>query len=623
MGLSIRESDREQELAEIVKDGGRWLLRDLGGSVPVEFEGKPVFGWVELRAGGLLRIGDWAWQMPETPDGVRITLQGVSYRVPSTGVSGWFSRGGRQNHLLKDVTLQIGAGEFVGILGPSGAGKSTLLHILNGDYPASEGRVWFDGQTAATYLRSKGAKLAYLPQSPFCHDVLTPRQAIDYTLQLRGLAGESGDFSTAVAILESVGLSSRADLALRKLSGGERKRAALAVELLGTPAAVFLDEPTSGLDPARDREMMQLFRQVADSGKTVVCVTHYPGNLRLCDRLIVVAQAKVVFQGSPEQLLSHFRVEKLEDIYAVLIGKDLPSHSVPVEPIVECDAENADCVSQIEVPGLRSQFFTLAGRYLRIQASDPLNILTMLLQAPIIAGVIGATFGKIAVDYSEQHAADWKQVGFLLVMSVVWCAATNGVREIVKERNVYEHEKRYGLNDWAYVLSKFVWLGVVGIVQSLLLLLVLGRIVSFAGDWSAHYVILALLALASSALGLCISAFVKTSEQAMTVLPVVLIAEAVLSGGLARLTGVASWIAHCLANSFWGLHGLKGTLPSQLVDATYVSAPGDYQPPILGRGGPIWIDVLMLCLQSVAFVWLCKFLVQIRDGSSTRRRAQR
>ena len=604
---SVDAALSDELLAEISKTEEGWGVRDLGGSIPVLLNGSSISGRVPLLPGSCLRLGNWAWTVPHPPSpaGVTITLQDVSFHASASSFLGGFLPGAAKSMLLlQGINLQIRPGEFVGLLGPSGAGKSTLLHILNGDYSASGGQTWFDDQSAELYLRQHKHRLAYLPQEPIFHDSLTPRQALEYTARLRGLPMVvAGGTRTSATMLEAVGISHRADTPLRKLSGGERKRAALAMELLGNPSAVFLDEATSGLDPAREKEMMLLFRRLADDGKTVVCITHFPENLTLCDRLIVVAKGRVAFQGTPEELLARFRISRIEEIYSLLAG-DTPPVDASVHRPLPPPLSLGCSAPERTIPGTGIQFSILGQRYLRTFLGDVKSLLLLLLQAPVIAVLVGMTFGVVAVSYSEQHAADWKQVAFLLVMSVIWCAATNGVREIVKERTVFRHESRYGLDARAYVLSKFAPLGLIGVVQAALLLIILGSITKLAGIWPSHFIVLALLALAATSLGLCISAAVKTSERAMTFLPMVLIAQAVFSGGLARLTGISKLLAEVGASAYWALDGLKSTLPSALLEATYVSAPGEFQPPILGRGWPAWFDALALLVQTGALLWI-------------------
>jgi ABC transport system ATP-binding/permease protein len=529
-------------------------------------------------------------------NGVTISLRNVGFAVAKR-----FSTS--KVNLLSEITLDVRPREFVSILGPSGAGKSTLLHVMNGDFRPTAGEIRFDSLPPNAYLPERRQSLAYLPQAPVLHDPLTPIRALSYSARLRGL---DLDRKQLIRALEQVELSHRATTPIRKLSGGERKRVALAAELLGDPVALFLDEATSGLDPATEKEMMELFLHESRSGKTVICITHFPDNVSLCHKVIVLARGQLIFYGTPADLLDHFRINAISELYPKLIGDpSVFQHGVVKRSDISPDISTvAPCAPLRKVPGALAQIAILAARYVRLLTLDARNLALLLLQAPVIALFIGATFGNIAVDYSEQHAADLKQVAFLLIMAVLWCAGTNGVREIVKERPIFLHESRYGLNEASYFISKFLPLGLLGVIQAMLLLVLLGRITHLVGNWSTHFAVLSLLALAATAIGLCISAAVTTSERAMTFLPVVLIGLAVLSGGLARLQGWIKLAAYLFDPAFWTLEGLKSTLPSNLIEASFISAPGMYQPLILGRGLPLWLDISLLGLQIVVLLWL-------------------
>ena len=530
--------------------------------------------------------------------GVGILLRDVSLEVQKS-----FSR--KKLTLLSEITLAVKPGEFVSILGPSGAGKSTLLHVMNGDVVPTSGDLQFDTLPPEQYLPAWRRSLAYLPQAPVLHDPLTSKRALSYSARLRGLHLTSQQLSSK---LEQVGVSHRAHTPIRTLSGGERKRVALAAELLGEPVALFLDEATSGLDPATEKEMMELFLAESRSGKTVVCITHFPDNVSLCDKVIVLARGRLIFFGTPAELLTRFQIKSIGELYPKLTGDPSVFQQAQSNGLTNDDSASSriqpPSVAQVRVPGPIAQTAILAARYIRLLALDARNVVLLLLQAPIIALFVGATFGNIAVDYSEQHAADLKQVAFLLIMAVLWCAGTNGVREIVKERPIFLHESRYGLNEASYFMSKFLPLSALAIVQTMLLLWLLGRITHLVGDWSTHFIVLSLLAFAATAIGLCISAAVKTSERAMTFLPVVLIGLAVLSGGLARLQGWIKLPAYLFDPAFWALEGLKSTLPSNLTEASFISAPGMYQPLILGRGSPFSLDVFVMACQIAALLSL-------------------
>jgi len=606
-----------EQFAEIIRTKKGWTIRDLGESTPVYVDQQAIAGRVALLPGATVQIADWTWIVdPEAnltapTSGLHIALSNVSHSVPKPF--------GRSLKLLSGVNVDVQPGEFVGILGPSGSGKSTLLHLMNGDISPTAGTILFNNEMPATFLPIHRKSLGYLPQEPILHELLTPRLALNYSASLRGVPLNEDGTSVVLELLRQVGVAHRADTPIRKISGGERKRVALAAELLGDPCALFLDEATSGLDPALEREMMELFREQADAGKTVICITHFPNNVTICDRLIIVSQGHVLFEGTPPEVLTRFQIEQIGDIYPKLSG-DITSFCQPASskgesPIFEENVtaparSSCESVAVMTNHDMFVQLATLASRYVRLLTLDTKTLLVLLFQAPIIALLIGATFGNIAVDYSEQHAADWKQVAFLLVMSVIWCAATNGVREIVKERSIFFHERRYGLSPISYLGSKLIPLGTISILQAFLLLFVLGWITRFSGNSIGHLLILSLLALASTALGLFISAGSKTSEQSMTLLPIILIAQGVLSGGLARLTGLTKLLAGLFVSAYWGLTGLKSTLSSNLVEASFISSPGEYQPLILGRGAPLWLDAIALCLQTGALLYLTIVLLR-------------
>lgn len=456
---------------------------------------------------------------------------------------------------------------------------------------------------SSDFLRNFSHKMAYLPQELILHDALTPRIALTYSAQLRDIPNPH---EIVEHVLQQVGMTHRADTVIRNLSGGQKKRVALASELLNQPDALFLDEATSGLDPAGEHEMMLLFRQLADSGITTICITHFPAHLALCDRLLVVNRGVLAYDGPPDDVLQHFEIESLDDLYTVLHERpaeeprptDLPP--LKLAPSEISSTQTNELIREVQNSG--DQIPTLLNRYARILLSDMKHVAFLLLQAPVIATLIGLTFGNIVIDFAEQHASDWKQLAFLLLLSVIWCSSTNGVREIVKERHIFEHERRYRLNGAAYLLSKFILLGMIGIFQAWIMLVVLKFITGLDMDWPIGLATVTLVALTGTAIGLMISSLSKTSEQAVTILPILVIAQAVYSGGLARMTGLNQVAAMIFASSFWGLEAFKTALSSSLINATFPGAPGHYQPPILGQPFPLIVDWLAIAVQTIVML---------------------
>ena len=545
--------------------------------------------------------------------GVSVLIENLDLEV---NVGNAFRRARKQ--ILSGVSVTFAPGEFVGILGASGSGKSTLIKTMAGLIKASSGRVLFEGRSVQAHDLINDRRIAYLPQDVVIHEQLTIRRALSYICELKGVA-RSG--STRAKLIEKVarqvGVLDRLDLPIRRLSGGQRKRAALAAELIGDPALILLDEVTSGLDPATEDEMMRLFRSLANEGRTVVCITHFPNRLALCDRLIYLVDGKVVFIGKPEELQQLFGAVSLEEVYFVEASGtaeewqtrwlETPAGDRAKREQAEASAIAASAPEKAfpsEAPrparGARvsgiTQFFTLLRRYFALQTTDWPNLLLLILQAPAIALMIGACYGSIRADFFELQAADTKEVIFLVVVAMLWCSGMLAVREIVKEQSINHHEVRFGLRMGSYLSSKLVLLSFVAIAQAAMLLWVVRDITEMTGAFSIQFLIIAVTSIVGITMGLLVSTVAGSSERAMTILPVILIMQAIFSGGITRPEGVVKWISQATVPAYWGLDGLRSTFSAGLTYATYPNAPGHFQPPILGTGGPLWLDVVALLI---------------------------
>ena len=217
--------------------------------------------------------------------------------------------------------------------------------------------------------------------------------------------------------------------------------------------------------------------------------------------------------------------------------------------------------------------------------------------------MLALTFGSIKSSFAEQHASDTKQVIFVLVVAVLWCSGTASVREIVKETPIRIHETRFGVGLSPYLLSKFALLGLISLTQTFVLVWTARYFTELTSQFGVQFLVLAITGLLGVALGLLVSALSETSERAMTVLPVLLIAQAIFSGGLARLTGGVKTLAMAVVPAFWSLDGLKSQFSSDLLNATYPGgAPNQSQPPILGAGGPLAFDLLALIIQAAVLL---------------------
>jgi ABC-type multidrug transport system ATPase subunit len=226
-------------------------------------------------------------------------------------------RGGKT--ILSGVDFQASDGEMIGILGPSGSGKSTLLMALNGFRPATAGRVTLDGKDFYENFETFKSDIGFVPQDDIVPAALRVERTLGYAAELRlpDLEPEAR-IARVNMVMRILGLTESKDTRVSSLSGGQRKRVSVGVELLSKPRMLFADEPTSGLDPALERSLTENFRKLADDGHMVIVTTHIMSSLSLYDKLCVVNKEKLAFFGPPDQIKTHFKVDDFIEIYNVL-----------------------------------------------------------------------------------------------------------------------------------------------------------------------------------------------------------------------------------------------------------------------------------------------------------------
>lgn len=486
--------------------------------------------------------------------------------------------------LLDEVNLTIQPNEFVGLLGPSGAGKSTLMDSLNGMRPASSGQVLVNNLDLYQHLESLKQSIGYVPQDDIIHRELTVYRTLYYVARLRLSRDISRKEIDQVVseVMDITGLSERRDVPISQLSGGQRKRVSIAVELITKPSVIFLDEPTSGLDPATEEKVMKLFRQIAESGRTVILTTHAMENVKLFDKIVVMMRGKLVFYGRPLEALTYIGAESFKDLYDKLeapifaqlhqgngkLNKDLVAEGVAenwkrrflqteqYKWNVDMPLRSVSIAAKTVAPAKRRstlgewirQWATLSRRYLEVLGADKFNLLILFGQAPIIALLTYLVVGaKAPRDF----------IYFVLALVSLWFGTSVAAREIIRERAVYKRERMVNLRLLPYVGSKiFVLLLIVGL-QCLLLFGTLkfmdvSGLMSFPGEYGGitQLLVMILTGTLGLALGLFVSAVVKTSEMATSLIPLILIPQILFSGlvgiptGMSKVVGVvmpATW----------------------------------------------------------------------------------
>ena len=284
--------------AKLLREGGAYRVLDLHSTNHVYVNAQPVTTRL-LEMGDELRIGPYRL-VYETTRLVQYD-ESLTIRLDALNLTKTIKN---RATLLNDISLSIPPRSFVALVGASGAGKSTLMDALNGLRPADQGSIILNGQDYYRNLAAFNMQIGYVPQDDIVHREITVERALFYAAKLR----LPGDFTAAqieqriTEVLEDVELTDRRKQLVKQLSGGQRKRVSLALELLANPGIFFLDEPTSGLDPGLDRKMMLLLRRLADKGHTIVLVVYRTtNNISVCDYVCFLARGgRLAYFGPPE-----------------------------------------------------------------------------------------------------------------------------------------------------------------------------------------------------------------------------------------------------------------------------------------------------------------------------------
>jgi len=533
--------------------------------------------------------------------------------------------------LLDQVSFALGERCLLGVIGPSGAGKSTLLGALTGISPATDGSMFYDGRDLYKHYAELRHRIGLVPQENILHTQISARRALGYAAELRF----PRDTTKAERrrrideVLAELSLTRHADTRTSALSGGQQKRVNVALELLTKPSLLFLDEPTSGLDPGLDKSVMEMMAELAHDGRTVIVVTHSVANLNLCDRLLVlVPGGKVAFFGPPADGLRHFAKPGWAEVFQAFEaepGRDWASEfrrSRYYAQYIAPDLNNSPGQARRAAlapppPATRNrlaQLSTLCRRYISVITSDRVYIGVL----GILPLVLGLLIRAVPSPQGLTGTNNADAVSLLLVLTVGACfaGAANAVWELVKERSIYSRERAAGLSAGAYLMSKLLILGLISAVQAAVMLAIglTGRPLPAHG--AALYnlplvellIAMAALAIASMTLGLLVSAIVNTTDKALPLLVVAVMAQVVLSGGIFPLHGKTgleqiSW----LSPSRWGFAATASTAnlnqieppPVPQAAASGAAVPAD---PLWNHTLSTWVtDVAMVLLLALVF----------------------
>lgn len=565
--------------------GGDFELVDLGSTSGTYLNGAPVAHAAVVEY-DLIGLGHSEFRLVDGALEEYQDLGGVPVEAHDLTVVG---RHGRV--LVDDVSFSLAEGSMTAIAGPSGAGKSTLLAAVSGQRPAQQGVVLYGGRDLYVDYDELRLRIGVVPQDDVLHRELTLRRALEYAGRLRFPRDVTAEqrIERIEEVLDQLDLAHRSTAPIGELSGGERKRTNVAVELLTHPSLLLLDEPLSGLDPGRARVLMRLLRRLADGGLEVVVVTHDISSLPFCDQVIMLAPGGVpAYIGPPEGVTTRFGETDLADVFTKLANHVPDRWRVPKAPprdaaIAEQTAPPAHPPS---VPAPRrtslavslrrwsSQVATLTTRYVDVLASDRRNAALLLLQAPILGLLV-----LLALPPGELGPPPFSEVRlvsaagivlFVILVGATWLGANNAIREIAREIPMLRRDRSAGLSLSAYVVSKALVLGALTMVQAVVLVALATARQEGPGDavvlgWPTGelMVVVALSGLAAMALALFVSAVAGSAERATSILPVVLILQLILAAGVVLPEIVDKPVLRELSlgsSTQWGIAGAASTV---------------------------------------------------------------
>ena len=522
---------------------------------------------------------------------------------------------GDEVNLVDHVSIRVPRGHFMAIVGPSGCGKTTLLKTIAGLNAESAGTLQWNGKSLSDGHDFEPSEIGYVPQFSIAYDPLTVDESIEAATRLRVRTTGSADLDARIdRALEETGLAAIADRPVKVLSGGQKRRLGLAMELVSDPKILLCDEVTSGLDPRSEREIVKLLHELSrKEGRIVLAVTHSLAHLELYDSILVLHEGRVAFHGPPDMLTHYFSVKDTEEVYPRLATQ--PSdrwqsswakhreayyekieklrakfiregelHIPEAKLVVDDDPENPkeqdqDDEDAVRTPGVISQFATLLSRRWRIFFRDRGQVflqLAIMLCFPVLVSLFSDKANvpirslsdmrqnDVMAELAEQQSVrqDTMKAGSALsgiimfqVVLLGLMGSNNSAREIAGERLIYEKEKFGGLSPTAYLASKVAFLSCLVVAQSLWMAVFVNIFSPFDGSFGQHAVFLLLCNGAMTAVCLGISAMMKTAEQA-SLLSIYLVGfQLPLSGAVLALPEKIEAITRPFISAYWAWSG--------------------------------------------------------------------
>ena len=546
----VLNSENVSRYHATIRDIGnsKFSIKDLGSRNGTFVNGMKVRGIVEICLSDKIYIGRTLLSLKGKAKDLSEELAITAIGIEKT----YYSKNKPPNKALKKMDLSVPSKSLLAVMGPSGCGKSTLLKALNGDTPATSGKVLLFGQELLSNYDYLKTQIGYVPQDDIVHQQLTVKECMYFTAKIRLDNPSDSKIDKKIdKILKDLNIFHIKYNLISEISGGQRKRVSIAVELLTEPLIIFLDEPTSPLDPQTVEDFLIILKKLADNGTTVVMVTHKPEDLEYMDEVIFMAEGgNITYYGDSKKYKQYFKVDTAVAVFAQISGKTARNwinKYLNPRPLSLTSSQSIDLRSNSNT-STTNQFFWLTSRYFRIKRNDTINSIIMLVQAPIIAILLCFIFKEISAG-----------VLFMIAISAIWLGTQNAAREIISEKAIYKRERMFNLEIFPYLLSKLTVLSFFSVIQSFLFVMILtivydSSMVALNSPFLV-FIWMSFLSIASAFLGLLLSSLVNTSEKAMTIVPLILIPQIMLAGLIAKVSSPLVEFLSYFTISRWGVEG--------------------------------------------------------------------
>ena len=550
--------------ATITEKNHKFIIKDNNSTNGIMINGELLTGEIPLKERDVILIANAKLIFYKNNILYQTYDSGVS--LEAADITKTVKVKGKKKDISQHVSLSIKPGQFVAFVGGSGAGKSTFMNCISGVSRPTSGKVYVNGNDLFKNYAVLKNIIGYVPQQDIVFTDLTLKDMLKYAAELRmpDDATEEEKKNRIKAVLETVELTGKEDVMIKNLSGGQRKRASIAVELIADPKLFFLDEPTSGLDPGTERSIMKTLRKMADSGKTIILVTHTTLNLHLCDKIAFFGtEGRLCFSGAPNEALSFFNVTDFVDIYTLLnedtkTWYDKFNNSEYKDHITKEDSGKT--TKEKNKKSFTKQFLTLSKRYAKTIINNKQQLLLLLAQAPIIAYLLSL----VVTDNLFNSYDEAKTLLFAMASASIWLGLLNSIQEICKERVILQKEYMANLKLSAYLGSKMLIQCLLGLIQAVLLVTTFSLLVEVPStgvvtSWYLETTVVCFTTIISaSSLGLVVSSLSKNSSVAMSFAPLLLVPQLLFSGMLFPLEGIVDKISYFILCR-WSVEGF-GTI---------------------------------------------------------------